>query len=190
MQEYFEAAAVVLAIIYLLLAVKQNIWCWLAAIISTSIYLVIFIQVNLYMEAILQLFYIIMAVYGYLNWRGTGDPSYTLPVTVWPLTKHLVAIIFIVLLTAITGFLLSNHSDASLPYLDAFTTYSAIFATWLITQKKLENWLYWVVIDAVSIYLYMDKALYMSAGLFVFYIIMCGFGYNAWKGSMNNHATA
>jgi len=81
---------------------------------------------------------------------------------------------------AASGALLERYTDAALPYLDSFTTWGSILTTWMVTRKILENWLYWLVIDSVSIYLYLDRGLYLTAGLFVLYLIIVLFGYRKW----------
>ena len=86
----------------------------------------------------------------------------------------------VVLAAVVTGALLSRYSSAAWPYVDSFTTWGAIVTTWMVAQKVLENWLYWLVIDAASIYLYLDRELYFTALLFGIYIIIIFFGFRAW----------
>jgi nicotinamide mononucleotide transporter len=76
---------------------------------------------------------------------------------------------------------MDNYTNASFAYLDTFTTVFAVFATYLVTQKVLENWLYWVVIDFVSIYLYIEKGLMPTVVLFIFYVIIAGYGFIKWR---------
>jgi len=180
----WEVVAVVLAVAYLVLAIRQNIWCWAAAAISTLLYLFIMYQSRLYMESALQLFYLAMAVYGWYNWRRPQAEGGELPVTTWPLRYHVVAVASVLLLVAISGSLLARFSDAALPHLDSFTTWGAIVATFMVARKVLENWLYWFVIDAVSIVLYLGRDLYFTAGLFAAYLVMIVIGYRSWRASM------
>ena len=170
-----ELIAVILAICYLLLAVKQRLGCWPAAFLSSLGYLYVFFDVQLYMESLLQIYYAGMAVYGWRQWQrdGHGQP---LPIRTWPLRQHLINLGFIATATYIAGSILIQ-TDARLPYLDAFTTVSSILTTYMVTQKILENWFYWLIIDIVSIYLYIDRALYFTALLFCIYIIIIGFGW-------------
>ena len=76
--------------------------------------------------------------------------------------------------------LLTRFTDAALPLLDSFTTWGSILTTWMVTRKILENWLYWLVIDSVSIYLYLDRGLHLTAMLFVAYLVIVVFGYRKW----------
>ncbi len=174
-----ELAAVVLAVVYLILAVKQNIACWYAAFISTAIFLYIFWQVNLYMESGLQVFYLGMAIYGWFQWRKAQGEQKTLPVSTWPPHYHLAAIAFIGIATFISGTLLAD-TDQRLGYVDSFTTWGAVVTTFMVARKILENWIYWLVIDSVSIYLYLDRELYFTAILFMAYIVIILFGFRAW----------
>ena len=174
-----ELAAVILAIVYLILAVRQNLLCWYAALISAALFLYVFWQVDLYMESGLQVYYLAMAIYGWWSWRSGYTEEKLLLVTRWPLKSHLLALSFIALATWISGQLLSD-SDQRLAYLDSFTTWSSIVTTYMVTRKILENWAYWLVIDTVSIYLYLDRELYFTVLLFTIYIVIILFGFRAW----------
>jgi nicotinamide mononucleotide transporter len=180
----WEVLAVVLAIAYLVLAIRQNIWCWAAAAVSTLLYLYIMYRANLYMESVLQLFYLAMAVYGWQQWRKGGADDGELPVRTWPLRHHLFAIGSVILLVVISGELLTRYSNAALPHVDSFTTWGAIVATFMVARKILENWIYWFVIDAVSVGLYLSRDLVFTAALFTMYLVMIVIGYRSWWASM------
>jgi len=181
----WEALAVVLAITYLVLAIRQNIWCWAAAAVSTTIYLFIMFEAKLYMESVLQLFYLAMAAYGWYQWRQHGAQQEVLQVRTWPVTYHLFAIATVLVLVFVSGHLLSQYSDAALPHLDSFTTWGAVVATYMVARKILENWVYWFVIDAVSVGLYLNRGLVLTALLFVFYLVLIILGYRSWRASMS-----
>ena len=177
----WEILAVFFALAYLLLAIRENIFCWLAAIISTSIYTVLMFQANLYMESALQIFYIVMAIYGWHSWRHGSGPNNTLAISSWHWRRHLVPIALILLATILSGLLLSSYTNAAMPYLDSFTTWGAIFSTWLVARKILQNWHYWFVIDSVSVYLYINRDLYLTALLFVVYLLLILIGLRRWR---------
>lgn len=182
--QWLEVLAVVLAVLYLLLAIRQNIWCWAAAAVSTALYLVIMYRAGLYMESALQVFYLAMAAYGWYEWRYGGAAHTGLKVSTWPWRAHLLAVGGVLLLVLLSGGLLSRYTEAALPFADSFTTWGAVVATFMVARKILENWLYWFVIDAVSIGLYIDRGLYFTAALFGVYLVMIVFGYRAWRASM------
>lgn len=181
-----ELAAVLLAIGYLLLAIRQNIWCWFCAAISTAIYVVLFAQANLYMESLLNVFYFGMAIYGWRVWTHGRAGQRELPVARWSLNTHVIALTVIVVLSLATGFLLERRTDAAFPYVDSLTTYAAIWATYLVVRKVLENWWYWLVIDLMSIVIYWSRDLELTAFLFVVYVILIPFGLAAWTRSFRN----
>ena len=176
----WEVAAVILALAYLLLAMRENILCWYAAFASTAIYLVLFWDVSLLMESALQIFYLLIAVYGWWQWRNRSDAQDPLHIHRWPLHMHGYAFAAVGLLTLLFGYLLDNYTSAAMPYLDSFTTWGAVVTTYMVTRKVLENWLYWIVIDGAAIYLYIDRELYLTAVLFVLYVILVIIGFFQW----------
>ena len=178
-----ELVAVVFAVAYLVLAVKENSLCWYAAGISTLIFLFIFWDVKLYMESGLQIYYLAMAFYGWYQWRGAQTETVSLRVSKWRAKQHVVALALIATLTFVSGSLLNSGTDANLPYLDSFTTWASVVTTFMVARKILENWLYLLVIDSVSIYLYLDRELYLTSLLFAIYIVIIFFGWFAWNRS-------
>ena len=178
-----ELVAVVFAVAYLVLAVKENSLCWYAAGISTLIFLFIFWDVKLYMESGLQIYYLGMAFYGWYQWRGANRETASLRVSKWRAKQHVIALALIATLTLISGSLLNSGTDANLPYLDSFTTWASVVTTFMVARKILENWIYWLVIDSVSIYLYLDRELYFTSLLFAIYIVIIFFGWFAWNRS-------
>lgn len=178
-----ELAAVIFAVAYLFLAVRENSLCWYAAGISTLIFLFIFWDVKLYMESGLQIYYLAMAFYGWYQWRGANRETASLQVSKWRAKQHVIALALIATLTFVSGSLLNSGTDANLPYLDSFTTWASVVTTFMVARKILENWFYWLVIDSVSIYLYLDRELYFTSLLFAIYIVIIFFGWFAWNRS-------
>ena len=184
-----EVIAVVAAIAYLLLAIRQNIWCWLGAAVSTAIYVFLFFDARLYMESALNLFYFAMAIYGWSVWYFGRSGDEKLPVSVWGRNVHGIAITSIVAASILSGYLLARYSDAAYPYIDSMTTWGAIWATFLVARKVLENWWYWLVIDAASIVIYWTRDLHLTALLFAVYVVMIPFGLVAWRRSLQEQGT-
>ena len=181
----WEVAAVIFAIAYLLLAVRENILCWLFAFLSTVIYTVLFWDVSLLMESALNVYYMAMAVYGWYQWTHGGhngsDEPHALAVQSMSARQHALVIAMIAVLTTVSGYLLGEHSSAAWPYVDSFTTWASVITTYLVTRKYLQNWLYWIVIDTVSIPLYIDRGLGLTALLFAAYVVIAVFGYISWQ---------
>jgi nicotinamide mononucleotide transporter len=184
-----EMIGVLLAIAYLLLAIRQNIWCWLCAALSTAIYVYLFIVAKLYMEAVLNAFYFVMALYGWYLWRPGGVRSTDLPVSVWRPRIHVVAVMAIVLAAAGSGFLLQQFTDAALPFIDSLTTFAAIWATFLVARRILENWWYWLAIDAASVVIYWSRDLQLTSLLFVLYVVLVPVGWISWRRSIDGRIT-
>lgn len=182
-----ELTAVCLAVAYLLLAIRQNIWCWLCAAISTAIYVYLFAGARLYMESLLNVFYFAMAIYGWTVWRSGKDGA-ELPVSVWPPTIHLYAIGAIACLAGASGWLLALFTDAAYPYVDSATTFGAFWATFLVARKVLENWWYWLVIDTASVFIYWMRGLEATSVLFVVYVLLIPVGLIAWTRSYRQQA--
>ena len=180
-----EITAVIFAILYLLLAIRENIWCWFCAGVSTAIYIYVYFDAKLYMESLLNVFYFGMAIYGWHVWSSGKGPGDTIAVTTWALRTHVIALCSIAVLVLLSGFLLSTYTDAAFPYIDSATTFAAIWATFLIARKVLENWWYWLVIDVVSIFIYWSRGLELTSVLFALYVVMIPFGLVSWSKSMH-----
>jgi nicotinamide mononucleotide transporter len=178
-----EMLAVVLAVSYLILAIRQSIWCWACAAVSTAMFATIFFGVALYMEAALNVFYFGMALYGWATWYRGADGSHALPVTVWPLRVHALAIMFVLAFSLVSGFLLDTRSDAAFPYIDSLTSWGAVWATFLVARKVLENWWYWILIDATMVYVFWAKNLEFTALLYVVYLLLIPVGLLSWTRS-------
>ena len=185
-----ELVAVVLAIAYLLLAIRQNIWCWFCAGLSTAMYVYLFVDAKLYMESLLNVFYFGMAIYGWAVWTTGKAGDIGLPVSVWSLSVHARALLAIAAISLISGYLLERFTDAAFPYIDSMTTWSAIWATFLVARKVLENWWYWLVIDSVSVFIYWERDLQLTALLFVIYVILVPIGLLSWTKSYKHRATS
>ncbi len=178
---FAEALAVALAIAYLLLAAREHIACWACALISTAIYTALFWQVSLLMESLLNVYYMLMAIYGWQQWRHGGTGGVALGISTWRLRRHALVILSVIALSVLTGALLTTHTDAAWPYVDSFTTWGAVVTTWMVTRKILENWIYWFVIDAISIPLYIERGLVLTALLFACYLVIVVYGFFSWQ---------
>lgn len=176
-----EVVSVAFGLAYVILAARENIWCWPAAFISTSTAVVLFWGVSLLMESALNVYYLAMAVYGWWQWQyGSADNS-ALKISRWQGKQHVLALAVIVTLTLLSGYLLSNNTGAAYPYVDSFTTWSAVVTTWMVARKILQNWLYWIVINTVSVWLFNERGLHLYALLFIAYIVIAVFGYLNWR---------
>ena len=177
----WEVVAVILGIAYLVLAMRQSMLCWYAAFGSTAIFSWLFWDVSLVMESGLNVYYLIMAIYGWSVWRGNKEKSETnVAIKTWSLSRHALVISGVILMSLATGYGLEKNTSAALPYLDSFTTWGAVITTYMVAQKVLENWLYWLVIDTVAIYLFIDRELYLTALLMIVYVVLATIGWFMW----------
>lgn len=177
----WEAGAALLGLAYLLLAVRRNLLCWLCAFVSTSIYLVLFARAALYMHSLLQIFYLAMAVYGYIDWRKGRTADGQVVIRSWTGTQHAFVAAAVIAASAINGWLLAHYTDAAAPYVDSFVTWGSVVTTWMVARRVIENWLYWVVVDAVAVWLYFTQGLLVTTLLFVIYIGIVIRGYFVWR---------
>lgn len=174
-----EWFAVLLAIAYVWLAARQNIWCWLCAFVSTAIYTWLFWEYSLPFQSGLNIYYMLMAVYGWYQWRGQQQQE--LAVSRWSVSRH--AIVIVVLCVISVGFVqfFSGWFDVKYLYLDVFTTIFSVFTTVLVAHKVIENWLYWMVINTAIAYLTFLKGMYPTALLYIAYVGFAIYGYLQWQ---------
>ena len=166
-----------LGLAYVLLALKQNRWCWVAGGLSSLILAWLSARSRLPMQALLQLWYVGMAVYGWRRWsRAHGDRIGT-----WPVRWHACGIAACLLVSVLVARWLASETQAAWPWLDSATTVLSLLATWLVARMKLENWLYWIVIDAVLVFLFAVQGLVFTATLFTLYLFIAAAGYFSWR---------
>lgn len=174
----FEWAAVLTGVLYVILAAKKIILCWLFALISTGVFIFICFKEKLFIESGLQVFYFAMAIYGWINWRK--DEKKDLPIQMWPLKYHLINILLSTLVALGLGYLMGTVTDQQSPYLDAFTTIFSLTATFMVAQRVLENWIYWIVIDVGLAYLYSSRGLELAGLQYFIFSIIAIFAWYSW----------
>ena len=173
-----EIIAVISALGYVLLASKQHVLCWPVSLISCFIYGYICYDSKLYMESVLQIFYVFVSLYGWKRWRSNDMLN---QVSQDSLKFNLLAILILGILSLAMGYLIANYTNASLPYADTTVFIYSIYATFITAKKKLENWIYWMVIDAASVFIYINRDLHLTAALFIIYTLLAFNGYFQWK---------
>ncbi len=196
-ENWFEITGALLAVFYLLLSIRGNIWLWVLGFLTSSFYLIIFFKSQLYADMGLQFYYIIVSIYGWFHWLGKRkDDKVIVPnikTSSLSLKAWMVSLTSVLLLTFIIYWILLygpsffDLPDSALPLGDAFTTSASIIATWMLARKILENWLFWIVIDTVSLGMYIYKGLFITSLLFLIYTIMAVIGYFQWKKEMRIH---
>jgi nicotinamide mononucleotide transporter len=180
----WEWLAVVSSLLYVILITYKVLAAWIFAALSSVLYIYLCYSNRLYLESILQVFYFGMAIYGWFMWTSDDD---TKDVTViqWPLKYHIYNVLISGALMLLFGYIFDQYSNQANPYLDAFTTIFSLMATFMVAKKVLENWIYWIIIDAFSVYLFASRGLYMTSVLFILYTLIAIFGYFSWKKQFN-----
>jgi len=173
-----EILATVTSLGYLILLIRQNIWCWPLSIISGLLSIYLFIQSKLYSESILYGYFILISIYGWWNW---SRPKKQLKVSTWLPKYHLLTILTGIVFSLGLGYFFETNTDADKPYLDATTTIFSFIASILEAKKILSGWIYWIIINGVTVGLYFSKSLDIYAALMVIYFIMSIVGYQTWR---------
>jgi nicotinamide mononucleotide transporter len=185
----WEAASVALGLAYAVQAVKRSRWCWVTGGLSSAIMIYLSADRHLPMQAALQVYYVVISVYGYWHWsRAHGEA--TRIVTVWPLRNHILACAITLAVSALTARWLATQTQAAWPLLDSVTTWGSLLATWLTARVKLENWLYWLVIDSTLAFLFAAQGLYFVALLSIVYLGVSTVGFVGWMKTYRNPVTA
>jgi len=176
----WEWLAFVASLLYLYWAANGSILCWAMAAIASFIYIFLSYHVGLNAEILLHIFYLVMAFWGLYSWYKNQKVSEKFYVKEWKIQVHCIFIVFGISLAYIFSLFLESF-DSKMPFIDSITTVFGIMCTIMVIKKVLSNWLYWIVINLISIYLYTDRALYLTALLFVIYTLGAIRGYFIWK---------
>lgn len=178
--DFLEGLAVLTAILYIVFISFKKTIGWLFGAISSLLYIFICYISQLYIETGLQLFYLIMAFYGWYMWTEDSKDNDS-PIIKWSLKNHLVNIFVSTILFLLLGFVFDNYTNQASPYADAFTTSFSLTTTYLITIKVLENWIYWIIVDLVAMYLFWNNALSLTSIMYFSYTIASVYGYFKWR---------
>lgn len=172
-----EALAVLSSLVYVVLAVPRSRWCWVAGGFGSLIYVWLFARARLPMQSLLQVWYVGVAVFGFLSWSRDG----TMRISLFSWRGHVAGIAASLLLAAAIARFLAAETQAAWPLLDASTMLLSLFATWLTARGALESWLYWIVVDAIQAWLYAAQGLVFTAFLFLAYVVIASVGFSAWS---------
>jgi len=179
---YIEVLGAALSVFYLILSIRQSIYLWPVGMLSALMYIVVFFQSKFYADMGLNVYYFVISIYGWINWSGTTrESSEELPVTRTGKGRGFLLLAVVFILYFLLGYLLQHFTDSPVPYWDALTTAGSIVATWMLTKKLLEHWIIWVVVDLISMGLYIYRGLYPTAVLFAVYTTMAVVGYVRWR---------
>lgn len=182
-----ELLGAILGILYIIFSIRQNILTWPTGIITSLLYIVVFFQSALYAAMGLQVYYVLISIYGWILWlRGKNENKKSLlPVQIVKRKLWIKIAAVSVIIYAVILFILLNFSDSDVPFMDSLTTSLSIVATWMLAKKYIEHWIIWIFVDVVSSGLYIYKNLWPTVVLFVVYTVMAFIGFVEWKKDLN-----
>jgi len=175
-----EAVAAMLGIVYVVLILKRRRAGWIAGAASSLIYVLLSFEARLPMQALLQAWYVAMGVYGWYSWKRNAEQEGG-RIRSWPAARHLLPIAAIVLVSGLSARYLAAGTQAAWPWADSLTTWSSLYATWLVARMQLENWLYWIVIDLLTLFLFAAQGHPLTAGLYLLYLGFAAAGFLSWR---------
>ena len=180
---YIELLGAILGIAYIFFSIRQSILTWPVGLLTSALYVAVFFTSKLYADMGLQLYYVVISIYGWYEWLRGDQATHSEPLKVCHISLKLASILSVVsfFLFLLIWFILKNFTDSPVPMADGFATALSIVATWMLARKILENWLVWIFVDAFSIGLFAYKQLYPTVILFVVYTVMAYVGYREWK---------
>lgn len=179
---WLEITGAVLSLIYLYLSINQKATLWIFGFISSVLYVVVFIQSKLYADMSLQLYYVVISIYGWIHWKsGKNANGSDLKVTTLNKKMTVILLLSAFFIYTIYFIVLNYFTDSTVPKFDSLIGSLSVIATWMLARKYIENWLVWIVADGLAVGLFLYKGLYPTSVLFVVYTIMSIVGYIQWK---------
>jgi nicotinamide mononucleotide transporter len=178
---YLELTAVFFGLLSVWFMKKENILVFPFGIINVLIYVYICFTAKLYAYASINVFYFLMSVYGWYNWSRRDNDNKTIRITQCLVKGIIINIVAILVFFLIIRYVLVNYTDSTLPSVDALTTSLYIIAQWLVSRKKIENWLLWIAGDLISIVLFASQGLYFSSLQFLVFTVIATMGFLEWR---------
>jgi nicotinamide mononucleotide transporter len=175
-----ELTAALLGLACVWLTARQHIACWPVGLLMVTLYAYIFYEAKLYSDALLQVVYIGMQIYGWWAWLYGGRSQTALGVTRLSWQQAVIWVVALGFGVLVLGSTMAAKTDAAFPYVDAFATVASLIAQWWLGRKILESWLLWIVVDIVSVGLYFAKSLYPTAILYVIFLGLAAWGWKQW----------
>jgi nicotinamide mononucleotide transporter len=177
-----ELIAVVSGLITVGLAARNHVLNWPIGLINVLCSFVILIHVKLYADSALQIFFAVLSIYGWIHWRGGGTPA---PVIRCPWRELVVAFAITIIATAGIYLALTWWTDGRLPVFDASILTLSVLATYLQARRAIESWFVWILVDVISIPVYVERGLPFFAGLYAVFLVICFFGLWYWAQDLN-----
>ncbi len=190
-ENFIEIIGTISGLVFLYLEINQNKWLWPVGLLTSLMFIYVFFVAKLYADMSLQVYYVVISVYGWILWsQGKSNSKEDMPVVSLDKKLFFVLLSSSVIIYSLISYILVNYTDGALPYWDAFTTALSIVATWMLAKKILEQWLVWIIVNGVSLGLYIYKGLYPTSVLYFFYMSLSVLGYIQWRKGMNEEPSA
>jgi len=177
-----EILGAILGILYIFFSIRQNILTWPTGLITSVLYVIVFFDARLYADMGLQVYYVVISVYGWYFWlRGKTKTQKHSRVRVTSTSLRIKLAIATIVLYGLILYILIHFTNSDVPHMDSMTTALSIIATWMLAKKYIGQWIIWIFVDAFSAGLYIYKGLWPTVILFAVYTVMAFLGYIEWK---------
>ena len=187
MEQLLEILGTIVGLIYLWLEYKASIYLWVASVIMPAIYLVVFYDAGLYADTAINIYYLIIAIYGFWAWRRGKDSSApVLKISHISARQGVAMVALYAVLQVVISLLLLNFTDSTVPWFNGLTSALSVVGMWMLARKYIEQWIVWAVVDILSVGLYLYMGLYLTALLYAAYAIIAIFGYRKWQKLMKD----
>lgn len=170
-----------LGLLYLWLEYRANIWLWVVGAIMPMVHGALYLQSGIYADAAMQLYYVLAGVYGLVVWRRRPKGGVELPIRHTPIRWVPALVATYAVLHVALYFLLTEFTDSRVPFLDSMSTALCIVAMWMLSRKLVEQWLVWLVVDMISVGLYIYKGIPITGSLYALYSLLAVAGYLRWR---------
>ncbi|MGZ5158067.1 MAG: nicotinamide riboside transporter PnuC [Caldimonas sp.] len=188
---WLELLAFVLAVAMVVCNIRVNVVGWPLAIVSSLLYFLLFWKSRLYGDASLQIFFALVAAWGWWQWlRGTDASGRALQVRELGRRGRWIALGALALAWPATGLFLRRFTDTDVPWWDAFPTSASVLGQWLLGRKYVENWPTWIAVNTVGVALFAYKGLWLTVVLYALFVAMSFAGWNAWRRLLRGGAAA
>jgi len=185
-QNVIEIIAVISGLLYVIFTIRENILLWLFGIISSALYIQVFYRSGIYAYSVLYVYYVVIGFYGWYNWGKRNEGETTIRIRKTPALRLFTYSAATVLIAVPVYIALRRFTDSDMAITDALLTSGGMVATWMLTQKYIEQWLFWIVIDLASFSVMIYKGLYPSSVLFFVYAVLALKGYLEWRKNLKS----
>jgi len=179
-----EAIAVVFGFVYVILVIRQDVWCWPAGLVSATLYVLFFFHTRFYGQMALQGVYIALMVYGWYEWHHGGETGGRLAVSRVPGRWRVVLAAAGAAFAVALGLFLKHQTDAVLPFWDGGTVSFSLVAQFMTARKWIESWLVWIAVDVIYVGMYASQRLYPTTALYVAFLVFAALGFVEWHRSL------